>query len=116
MSLPTEYLQKNQVVLNWYPKIQALKSKGMAGGDEDASPNLAHFQAAHIAFLDIEKLYFEAERYKAERGWYNINITREAIQKLLGDQSWYLLYIPAQELELGGFARIYQCRNSHSPA
>lgn len=108
LSLPTEYLQKNQVVLNWYPKIQALKSKGMAGGDEDAAPNMAHFQPAHIAFLDIENLYFEAERYKAERGWYNINITREAIQKLLGDQSWYQLYIPTQELELGGFARIHQ--------
>lgn len=108
LSLPTEYLQKNQVVLNWYPKIQALKSKGMAGGDEDAAPNMAHFQPTHIAFLDIENLYFEAERYKAERGWYNINITREAIQKLLGDQSWYQLYIPAQELELGSFARIYQ--------
>ena len=27
----TEYLQRNQVVLNWYPKIQALKSGGLVG-------------------------------------------------------------------------------------
>ncbi len=108
LSLPTEYLQKNQVSLNWYPKIQAMKSEGIQGGDEEASPNMTHFQPAHIAFLDIENLYFEAERYKAERGWYNFNITREAIQQLLSDQSWYQLYIPAQELELGGFTRIYQ--------
>lgn len=108
LGLPTEYLQKNQVVLNWYPKIQAIKSKGMIGGDEDAAPHITHLQPQHIAFLDIEHLYFEIERYKAERGWYNINITREAIQKLLSDQSWYQLYIPEQELEMGNFARIYQ--------
>jgi len=35
---PTGYLQKNQVVLNWYPKIQAIKSAGMAGGDDEGVP------------------------------------------------------------------------------
>ena len=38
----TEYLQKNQVVLNWYPKIQAMKSGGLVGGDADAAPNQTH--------------------------------------------------------------------------
>jgi len=108
LSMPTEYLQKNKVVLNWYPKIQAIKSKGMIGGDEDAAPNITHFQPKHIAFLDIENLYFDIERYKAERGWYNINITREAIRQLLSDQSWYQLCIPANELEVGDYERIYQ--------
>src|SRR3546814_6195973 len=27
----TAYLQKNQVVLNWYPKIQVMKSRGVTG-------------------------------------------------------------------------------------
>ena len=95
LSMPTEYLQKNKVVLNWYPKIQVIKSKSMIGGDEDAAPHITHFQPKHIAFLDIANLYFNLERYKAERGWYNINITREAIKQLLSDQSWYQLCIPA---------------------
>jgi hypothetical protein len=38
----TAYLQKNQVVLNWYPKIQAMKSGGLIGGDADAAPNETH--------------------------------------------------------------------------
>lgn len=108
LNMPTEYLQKNKVVLNWYPKIQAIKSKGMIGGDEDAAPNITYFQPKHIAFLDIANLYFGIERYKAERGWYNLNITREAIQQLLSDKTWYQLYIPASELELGDYERIYQ--------
>ena len=32
----------------------------------------------HVAFLDLDRLYFELERFKAERGWYNLNLTREA--------------------------------------
>ncbi len=91
---PTEdpnsvYLQRNQVVLNWYPKIQAMKSGGVVGGDMDAAPNQAYLTARHVAFLDLDRLYFELERYKAERGWYNLNLTPPAIVELLADQSWY---------------------------
>ena len=31
----TDYLQKNQVLLNWYPKIQTMRSSGLMGGDSD---------------------------------------------------------------------------------
>ena len=63
-------------MLNWYPKIQAMKSVGVAGGDDDGAPNQAHLTARHVAFLDLDRLYFELERFKAERGWYNLNLTR----------------------------------------
>ena len=36
------YLQKRQVLLNWYPKIQAMKSGGLTGGDAEAVPNETH--------------------------------------------------------------------------
>lgn len=102
----TEYLQKNQVVLNWYPKIQAMKSGGLVGGDAAATPNETHLSARHIAFLDLDRLYFELERFKAERGWYNLNLTRQGIVALLGDQSWYRLQIPAEELSFDSFEKV----------
>ncbi len=102
----TEYLQKNQVVLNWYPKIQAMKSGGLVGGDADATPNETHLNARHVAFLDLDRLYFELERFKAERGWYNLNLTRQGIEALLADQSWYRLQIPAEELSFDSFERV----------
>lgn len=102
----TAYLQKNQVVLNWYPKIQAMKSRGLAGGDQEAAPNQAHLSARHVAFLDVDALYFELERFKAERGWYNLNLTRQGIAELLADQSWYRLLIPAEELSFDSFERV----------
>ena len=102
----TGYLQKNQVLLNWYPKIQAMKSVGLMGGDADAAPNETHLRACHVAFLDLDRLYFDLERFKAERGWYNLNLTQQAIEALLADQSWYRLQIPAEELAGDSFAKV----------
>ena len=96
--LQTDDLLKNPVRLNWYPKIQAMKSGGLIGGDADAAPNETYLRAHHVAFLDYNRLYFELERFKAERGWYNLNLTRPAIEALLADQSWYHLEIPPEEM------------------
>ena len=102
----TVYLQDNRVVLNWYPKIQAMKSGGLVGGDADAAPNETHLTPRHVAFLDLDRLYFELERFKAERGWYNLNLTRQGVEALLGDQSWYRLQIPAEELAGDSYEKV----------
>jgi hypothetical protein len=103
---PPEYLQKNQLVLNWYPKIEAMKSGGLIGGDGVATQNQTHLTAGHVAFLNLDRLYFELERFKAERGWYNLNLTRGGIGDLLADQSWYRLLIPAEELAFDKFDKV----------
>jgi len=102
----TSSLQKNPVVENWYPKIQAMKSGELAGGDQEVAPNQAHLTARHVAFLDLDRIYFELERFKAERGWFNLNLTREALADLLTDQSWYQLQIPEEELAFDRFDRV----------
>jgi hypothetical protein len=102
----TEYLQKNQVVLNWYPKIQAMKSGGVVGGDDDDAPNQAYFTRRHVSFLDLDQLYFELERFKEERAWHNLNLTRGAVKDLLVDTTWYRLLIPDAELALDTFEKV----------
>jgi Type III restriction enzyme, res subunit len=102
----TAYLQKNQVILNWYPKIQAMKSVGAAGGDDDGAPNQAWLTARHVAFLDLDRLYFDLERFKAERGWHNLNLTRAGIADLLADTTWYRLLIPDSELAFDSFEKV----------
>lgn len=106
LTLPDAYLQKNQVVLNWYPKIKAMKSAGVVGGDGDAVPNQTHLTKKHLAFLDLDRMYFELERFKAERGWYNLNISRDEIGPLLEEQSWYQLLIPADEMAFDSFEKV----------
>lgn len=102
----TAYLQKNQVILNWYPKIQAMKSLGAAGGDDNGAPNQACLTSRHVAFLDLDRLFFDLERYKAERGWHNLNLTRAGIAHLLADPTWYRLLIPDSELAFDSFERV----------
>jgi hypothetical protein len=102
----TTYLQKNQVVLNWYPKIQAMKSVGVSGGDDDGAPNQDWLMPRHVAFLDLDRLYFDLERFKAERGWHNLNITRTGIADLLADTTWYRLLIPDSELAFDSFKKV----------
>ena len=105
-TIEAKNLQQNLVVLNWYPKIEAMKSGGLVGGDADATPNQAHLTARHVAFLDLDRLYFELERFKAERGWYNLNLTRQGTEALLSNQTWYRLLIPAEELTFDSFERV----------
>lgn len=101
-----QHLVQNSIVLNWYPKIQAMKSSGTSGGDVEAAPNRALLTKKHVAFLDLDRLFFEIERFKAERGWYNLNITRQGITELLVDQNWYVLQIPAEELRFDSFEKV----------
>ncbi len=76
----TQYLQRNQVILNWYPKIQVMKSVGVVGGDAEAAPNQTH--------------------------WHNLNLTREGLPPLLADQSWYRLLIPPEEVAFDSFGKV----------
>jgi len=102
----TDYLQKNQVVLNWYPKIQAMQSGGAVGGEVLASPNQALLDKRHVAFLDLDRLFFDLERFKAERGWYNLNLTRDGISRLLEDTTWYRILIPSTELAFDSYEKV----------
>lgn len=99
-------LQESAVTLNWYPKIKALKSGGVQGGDAEATPFQGMLTERHVAFMNKDKLFFELERFKAERAWFNLNLSRDRITELLEDTSWYRLYIPKEELVLDSFEKV----------
>jgi len=105
-AIEAKNLHENPVVLDWYPKIQAMRSRGLAAGEDERVKNQAHLSPRHVAFLDVDALYFELERFKAERGWYNLDITRQGIDELLADQAWYRLLIPVEELAFDSFERV----------
>ena len=102
----TKHLQKNPLILNWYPKIQSMKSGGVTGDDVDVVPNEDGLAPHHIAFLDLDRLYFELERFKADRGWYNLNISRDVIEALLDDKTWYRLQIPTEKLVEDSYEKV----------
>lgn len=103
---PTSYLIRHPVVVNWYPKIQAQQSRELARTSDVAVLDRCSFDAKHLAFMDIDSLYFQMQDFKAERAWHNLNLPRESIVKLLGRSDWYTLLIPAAEMQFTRFDRV----------
>jgi hypothetical protein len=95
-----EYLQHNTVVVDWYPRIQSVSSRG---GSQAAQKERVSFGQQQLALLDYDALYFDLERFKRERTWYNINISKAGIKSLLTDNTWYTLYMPQIRLTPTGF-------------
>lgn len=105
---PNEVLIRQKVALDWYPKIQALASAGGQGPLMEAEKNRAVLLDSHIAFLDLDAIFFELQHFKNERAWHNLNLSREKILELLCSPDWYNLYIPKDVMEFRSFAQVRQ--------
>ncbi|MFQ5456284.1 MAG: DEAD/DEAH box helicase family protein [Nitrospirota bacterium] len=102
---PDEYLKERPVVVDWYPKIETIQSRS-ARSTSTASFNKGELNDTHLSFVDFEDVYFELQRYKNEKCYYNMNICKETLPALFEEQGWYILYIPEQELEFTGFKQV----------
>ena len=103
---PPEHLLRYPLVLNWYPKIQTRQSRELLKVSEEAVAETGKLSAKHLAFMDFDAIYFDLLRFKNERTWHNLSISRESIIALLKRSDWYKLLIPAAELEFGSFSRV----------
>ena len=95
-----EYMTQNTVVSDWYPRIQAVQSRGSAPVTQKDEVSL---RKQHLALLDYDTLFFELEQFKRDRSWYNLNITKAGIKSLLANSNWYTLYLPQTRLAPTGF-------------
>jgi len=105
---PPDRLLRHPVALNWYPKIQAQQSKGVAKTEHSAVKHEGKLEEKHLAFMDIDAIWFELQHFKNERSWYNLNLDRDCILHLLSppNNEWYKLFIPPEELEFPQFDRV----------
>lgn len=105
----SEYVMSNKIVVDWYPRIQAMKSPDLAPSTPRKlkKKNQVFLQAQILTLLDYDKIYFELERYKCERNWHNLNITKNGIRKLLNDRNWYTLYLPKSHSNLNKFSDVF---------
>lgn len=94
-----------QIVLDYYPRVQALRSgKGNVeiGIGEQYQ---AHFTEKHLQYLDWNKIFFALVNYKNERSWYNLNLSLPLLKDLAHNPTWYRLYIPEFDMQFTNFAR-----------
>ncbi|MGB8215491.1 MAG: DEAD/DEAH box helicase family protein [Anaerolineales bacterium] len=105
---PDEMLRRQKVVLDWYPKIQAMASERGQGQLLEAERNLGVFSPAHLAFMDWDAIFFEMQSFKNERAWFNLNLSSEKMRDLFATHDWYELYIPQDMLEFRTFEQVRQ--------
>lgn len=108
LALPTEHMSRSQVIVDWYPKIQSEKSKGIRISADIAVKHEGKLTKQHLAFMDMNAIFFEMERFKNERVWHNLNLPRSAIRELLESPGWYRLLIPEEELQFTSFSKVRQ--------
>jgi len=108
LGLPDDDWQGRTVTLNWYPKIQSRVAPDLTTTADVFVPHEAKLSAEHLAFFDWHEVDRQLQEFKNERGWFNLNLSPDACRALLQDPSWYVLFIPPQELEIGRFDRVFR--------
>lgn len=97
------------VTLNWYPKIQVIHSAKTATISPITSVQKGNkLTLQNLAFLDWDSIFFELQKFKNERSWYNINLSPNEIKEILYDDSWYEILIPPDRLELSNISQIQE--------
>ena len=99
LALPDPALRKTPIKLDWYTKVDVLHSRDVADATDIADRHEGKLEAAHLAFLDWNALYFEiAEYVQSVKNWHNYLLPPERLRALLEEAAWYVLLIPEAEL------------------
>lgn len=86
------------ITADWYPRLQRQSSTGNAGAAA-AALNREPLTSQHLAFLDWKSIWFELERHKRDKAYYNTLFRPEALQAIMAERWWYELYIPPGYLD-----------------
>jgi len=100
--------KRPHVTLDWYPRVAAKSSSGVRSTRHDTDLDECTLASQHLAFMDYRVIYAAIQQLKAERNWYNLNLSREAIQATLEDTSWYTLYVPKERMAFDKFDRVFE--------
>lgn len=87
----------NIVVADWYPRLQ--KQSSMARGGTEAVMNCEPLRQNHLAFLDWNAVWFEMERHKRDKAYYNLLFGPTELRTLMEKTWWYKLFIPPGYLD-----------------
>lgn len=96
-----------EIRLDWYPKIQMLSSASGGNLDVDVKEYGQKLKPENLIFIDWDKVFFEIQKFKNERSWYNLSVSKEKLKEIINDDSWYQLAIPSQDLEPTSFSKVF---------
>jgi hypothetical protein len=95
-------LMQTPIVVNWYPRIQAIVAKANQNAPQITALNKAKLKREHLAFINWDDIWFTLETYKRQRDFTNMSIDRLTLPNLFADENngWYDLQIPIEQLAM----------------
>jgi hypothetical protein len=106
LGLPDRHFKTYKLIVDWYPKIQAMARLTREATSDRAVINEAKFTEEHLSFIDLDDIYFNLQQFKNDRAWYNLNLSKERLADLLTDSGWYVLRVPKEMMELRSFSQV----------
>lgn len=100
LDLPHTCPGLRKITLDCYPKLQVISNDEQSGAPGSILIHKDVLKSEHLAFVDFDKVYFELVRFKNEKSWYNLCISKEVLRNLMFNPSWYEILIPAEDLEI----------------
>ena len=98
-SIP-KIIEKNKIVLDWYPRIQSMVSGGVnARLTQTSDKKPVHCLKEQMGYLDFNDLYFCVERWKRNNAKFNLNCSVSGLRDLFRCDNWFELYIPVDKLQ-----------------
>ena len=101
---PEDCIDKVRVKVDWLPKVDALWSR-KAGVEEGAVMPKGKLRSNHLGLLNWNKIFFAIEQMKNERSWWNMELSKEVLQRLMKEPDWYELFIQEDDLTPRDFGR-----------
>ncbi len=97
-----------RVVLDLYSRLRSVASDGGPATGPAAGKSLVKLDPRHTAFFDRTRIHHKLLGRKRQRGWRNLVIEPETVDRLLDDedQDWYELYAPPEKLDATGFRQM----------
>ena len=103
--LPAPTSGPSSVTMDLYSRLQSVASSDVVA--EQSAPKVSvKLPPGQVAFFDRTRLYDKLLNRKQQRGWHNLTIERDTVERLLECEDWYELSMPPERLSVTGFRQI----------
>ena len=93
------------VTLDLYSRLQSVASSD-AVTEQSAPKKSGKLRPGQVTFFNRTRLYDKLLKRKQQRGWHNLIIERNTVDRLLECSDWYNLYMPPERLSVTSFSQI----------
>ena len=90
------------VEMDLHSRLQAVAS-GDVAGERDVERPAVKLHPRHVALFDRTRIRDALTAHKQRKGWHNLVIRPETVERLLESDAWYVLHAPPERMQVRRF-------------